>query len=97
VHWVLYNIPTEARGFSPTDLEGDGAAHMGIQGLNDFGELGYGGPCPPADAAHRYFFKLYALDEQLVLEAGASKDDVVAAMEGHVLDQAELVGTYQRS
>jgi Raf kinase inhibitor-like YbhB/YbcL family protein len=68
----------------------------GVQGINDFKKIGYGGPCPPPGDAHRYFFKLYALDAMLNLKAGARKSDVEAAMKGHILGQAELMGTYKR-
>lgn len=96
VHWVLYDIPADAAGL-PEGLPGDAElAAGGVQGENDFGRLGYGGPCPPAGAPHRYFFRLYALDTKLGLAAGASKQEVVDAMEGHVLAQGELMGTYQR-
>jgi Raf kinase inhibitor-like YbhB/YbcL family protein len=66
------------------------------QGRNDFGKIGYGGPCPPAGKPHRYFFKLYALDAKLGLKAGAIKADVERAMKGHILAQAELIGRYAR-
>jgi hypothetical protein len=68
----------------------------GVQGRNDFGNIGYGGPCPPPGRPHRYFFKLYALDIELRVKTGATKKDIVAAMQGHVLTQAEVIGTYQR-
>jgi Raf kinase inhibitor-like YbhB/YbcL family protein len=68
----------------------------GIQGRNDFGTIGYRGPCPPRGPAHHYRFKLYALDEPVALPPGASKDELLQAMQGHVLGQTELVGTYQR-
>jgi Raf kinase inhibitor-like YbhB/YbcL family protein len=68
-----------------------------LQGKNSFGELGFGGPCPPNNhGAHRYFFKIFALDQALDLPAGASKQQVLAAMEDHVLDKAEVMGRYQR-
>ncbi|BAZ67277.1 PEBP family protein [Fischerella sp. NIES-4106] len=67
----------------------------GMQGKNDFGQLGFGGPCPPS-GTHRYFFKLYALDQMLDLSPGASKADVLAAIEGHVLEAVELMGRYAR-
>jgi len=96
VHWVLYDIPP-----SVTNLpEGIGAEEsipgFGTQGSNDFGNLGYGGPCPPGGNPHRYFFRLYALDTMLELDPGAKRDEVVASMEGHILDQGELMGTYGR-
>ena len=94
VHWVLYNLPADASGLpeavAPRDLpEGTG------QGLNDWKRLGYGGPCPPI-GRHRYFFKLYALDTRLDGLNGPTKSQVLKAMEGHVLGEAELVGTYQK-
>lgn len=94
VHWVLYDIPTSARGLA----EGMTSAKL-PQGTreanNDWKRKGYGGPCPPI-GRHRYFFKLYALDTALGdLGSGATKADVERAMRGHVLEQAELVGTYQ--
>jgi Raf kinase inhibitor-like YbhB/YbcL family protein len=67
----------------------------GTQGVNDFGRIGYGGPCPPG-GTHRYYFKLYALDEVLNLKPGLSKKQVLAEMEGHVLGEARLMGTYSR-
>jgi len=93
VHWVLFNIPGDARrllGNLPPDAQlPDGS----IQGVNSFGRNDYGGPCPPS-GTHRYFFKLYALDTTLNLNESAGKDEVLTAMEGHVLAQAELMGTY---
>lgn len=95
VHWVIYNLPPAARELPeafPTDEElVDGTR----QGRTDFGRTGYGGPCPPS-GTHRYFFKLYALDAMLPLGPGASKPQVEAAMKGHVLGQAQLMGTYRR-
>lgn len=96
VHWVLYDIPPEV-GELPEDvapgqtLEG-GAAH----GVNDFEQLGWGGPCPPS-GTHRYRFTLYALDAELSLPPGATKEEVLKAMEGHVLDQQQLTGHYTRA
>jgi len=92
VHWVLYNIPATARGLS----EGMRQLPNGTrQGRNDFGELGYKGPCPPRGAPHRYFFKLYALDCKVRLRLGASKGELERAMKRHVLAKAELVGRFQ--
>jgi Raf kinase inhibitor-like YbhB/YbcL family protein len=67
------------------------------QGLNDFRRVGYGGPCPPPGGPHRYFFKLYALDTELPLQSRATKRDLLRAMSGHVLAEAQLMGTYQRA
>jgi len=95
VHWVLYNLPAEARALPkdvPPDAERpDGSRH----GQNSWRRLGYGGPCPPG-GTHRYFFKLYALDSALDLKSGASKKKLLQAMEGHILAQTELMGTYRR-
>ena len=95
VHWVLYDLPADARELPeavPADAELPGG---GRQGNNSWPRLGYGGPCPPS-GSHRYFFKLYALDTVLDLDAGASKKQVLGAMEGHVLAEAELMGVYSR-
>lgn len=95
VHWVLFNIPGDARSLTeaiPADETlPDGSSH----GQNSWRTIGYGGPCPPS-GTHRYFFKLYALDQMLELPASASKEDLLAAMEGHVLGETELMGTYAR-
>lgn len=96
VHWVLFNLPGDARSLdeaTPTNRELSSGAR---QGKNDFGNLGYGGPAPPKGKPHRYFFKLYALDTTLNLPAGATKQMVVDAMKGHVLAEGELMGKYQR-
>jgi Raf kinase inhibitor-like YbhB/YbcL family protein len=89
VHWVLYNIPADAPGLRR------GVHGLGVDGVNSWGRTGYGGPCPPG-GTHRYFFKLYALDSMLDLDAGADKAAVLGVIEGHVLGQAELMGTYSR-
>lgn len=96
VHWVLFNLPAQAReleeGVPTTETLGNGAK----QGKNDFGNIGYGGPAPPKGKAHRYFFKLDALDVALDLPSGATKAQLEAAMNGHVLAEGQLMGTYQR-
>ena len=89
VHWVVFNIDPSVTGVSASStLEG-------TQGLNGAGKSGYIGPCPP-DREHRYFFKLYALDQKLDLPRGASKTDAEAKMTGHILEQAELMGRYDK-
>lgn len=96
VHWVLYNLPAQARSLPeafPTDAQRPDGAR---QGLTDFGATGYGGPCPPS-GTHRYFFKLYALDTPLALPPRATKAQVEAAMQDHVLAHAQLMGTYRRT
>lgn len=87
-HWVAFNI--EPTGVIPADV-GD----VGTGGVNSWNQLGYGGPCPPS-GTHRYFFRILALDTTLDLEEGATKDDVLAASNGHVLGDATLMGTYGR-
>lgn len=91
VHWVLYNLPPEI-GELPEGVK----SIIGVQGKNDFGRLGYGGPCPPRGKAHRYYFKLYALDTLLDLREGATKSRLLKEMEGHILAQGEWMGRYRR-
>jgi len=95
VHWVLYDIPGTVRQLTAEIAAVSTLPNGGIQGKNDFGKFGYGGPCPPS-GTHRYFFKLYALDKKLGLEPGATKAQIVAAMDGHILAIAQLIGRYQR-
>ena len=96
VHWVLYDLPASVSELSEDIAKGQFVAGGAKQGLNDFKHLGYGGPCPPHGKPHRYFFKLYALDSLLDLKPGTTKKDLEAAMEKHILAQAQLIGTYQR-
>lgn len=86
-HWVVWNIP-------PNEAIAE-ESNPGISGLNDFGKTGYGGPCPPS-GVHRYFFRLYALDIKLDIPAGADKQTLIDAMQGHILGQGETMGLYQR-
>ncbi len=88
-HWVVWNLPADASGVD------EGIEPGGVTGKNGWGKNQYGGPCPP-DRRHRYFFKLYALDTSLDLPSSAGKKDLEQAMQGHVIEQAELVGTYDR-
>lgn len=96
VHWVLFNLPpntTElAKGMPPNATLPNGA----MQGVTDYGRNGYDGPCPPPGRAHRYFFKVFALDVKLALTPKARKSDLVKAMQGHILAQGELMGKYGR-
>ncbi len=95
VHWVLFNLPadtTELTENIPPDENLPGGTG---QGTNDFRRIGYGGPCPPG-GTHRYFFKIYALDAELDLAAGARKKDLLKAMEGHIVGQGQLIGKYKR-
>ena len=96
VHWVIYDLPAETR-ILPEGLPGLGQLTDGPrQGRNDFGEIGYGGPCPPGNSAHHYHFTLYALDAKLNLPVGATRAQVEAAIQGHILARGELIGLYQR-
>ena len=95
VHWVIYDLPPNTTKLSEGVPKQEQAA-SGTQGTNDFGKIGYSGPCPPPGKPHRYFFKLYALDGKLNLKPGARKAELETAMKGHVLAQAELVGKYGR-
>ena len=96
VHWVLYDLAANARELPEGVAKQEQLSSGARQGRNDFGKIGYGGPCPPPGKPHRYFFKLYALDVKLDLKAGATKADVERAMKGHILAQAELIGRYGR-
>lgn len=96
VHWVLYNLPTTTAGLSEGVPKSPELSNGAKQGMTDFRRIGYGGPCPPPGKPHRYFFKLYALDTVLDLKPGATKKDLLKAMEGHVLAEGQLMGTYQR-
>ena len=95
VHWVLYNLPASTRSLPEAIAAEPELADGSRHGQNSWGRLDYGGPCPPS-GTHRYFFKLYALDTSLDLPVGADKDGLLQAMEGHILSQAELMGTYAR-
>ena len=94
-HWVMFNIPAQA-GALPEHVAAKQELPDGSrQGKNDFGKVGYGGPCPPS-GTHRYRFSLYAVDTELGLPAASSKKDVEAALQGHVLETATLTGAYTR-
>ena len=95
VHWVLFNLPaniTELPENVPPERELESGA---MQGMNDFRNIGYGGPCPPG-GTHRYYFKLYALDTEIDLEPGTTKQELVTAMESHILAKGQLMGRYSR-
>jgi Raf kinase inhibitor-like YbhB/YbcL family protein len=96
IHWIIFNLPSGTRSL-PEAVPKDGNLADGVlQGKNGFGKIGYAGPCPPSGSPHRYRFTLYALDKPLGLAAGVSKEQVLAAMEGHILAQSQLIGIYQR-
>ncbi len=95
VHWLLYNLPPDLAGL-PEGVTGDALPPGTQQGLNAWRRTGYGGPCPPI-GRHRYFHKLYALDTMLSGLARPTKAQLEAAMRGHVIELAQLVGTYQKA
>lgn len=95
-HWVLFNIPASIRSL-PEGISADPVVEgLGTHGSNSWRRLGYGGPCPPQGAAHRYIFRLYALDTNLDLDPGASRNDVEKLMKGHILAEGQLLGEYGR-
>jgi Raf kinase inhibitor-like YbhB/YbcL family protein len=96
VHWVVYNIPGNSKGIAEAVSTDKKLNNGTLQGLNDFGMTGYGGPCPPR-GTHRYFFKVYALDTALTIQEDVTKDVLLASMEGHVLAEGELMGRYSRN
>lgn len=95
-HWLVFKVPAEAQKLDeklqPEPTLSDGSA----QGTNDFKRIGYSGPAPPAGKPHHYVFTLYALDDNPSIKAGATKDQLMAAMKGHILDRGRLTGTYER-
>lgn len=96
VHWVLYNLPASIvslpENTPPTEILPEGAR----QGSNSFDKIGYGGPCPPKGKAHRYFFKVYALDITLSIEGHSTKEQVLDRMQGHIVAEGQLMGLYRR-
>jgi Raf kinase inhibitor-like YbhB/YbcL family protein len=96
VHWVVFDMPATAKGLPEGTTGMKGLPAGAKQGINDFRKRDYGGPCPPS-GTHRYFFKIYALDAMLDLKEGATKADLLKAMEGHILGQGQLMGRYSRS
>jgi len=95
-HWVLFNLPADTREL-PEAVPAQSPLPSGaLQGKNDFGKTGYGGPCPPPGSPHRYQFTLYALEKPLDLKSGASKKQVLEAMQARILARSQLTGIYQR-
>lgn len=96
VHWVIFNIPNETdslpEGLAPRDTLDFGA----IQGMTDFGSVGYGGPCPPRGSVHHYHFKLYGLDKMLEADKNITKDELLKKMEAHIVAKGEIVGLFKR-
>ena len=89
-HWLVWNIKPET-----LEIMEDSVPEAAVQGVNDFKEIGYGGPCPPS-GTHRYIFRLYALDATLNLNEGADRGELEEALEEHILDSTELVGLYTK-
>jgi hypothetical protein len=94
-HWILFNIPRYTTHLSEWIMEREEIDDGTKQGFNDFGTIGYRGPCPPG-GTHRYYFKVYALDTVIQLPAKINKEDLLKAMEGHILDEGHLMGRYTR-
>lgn len=101
VHWIVYNLPPDVDTLpAGVDVSTyfDGRDPQPLEGVNDFGDFGYGGPCPPpGHGTHRYVIRLYALDTVLDLADGATKSQLTDAMQGHILAEANLIGTFERS
>ena len=95
-HWVVFNIPTGILGLAEAQPKGDQLAVGGVHGKNSWGKKEYGGPCPPSGSPHTYRFFLYAVDTTLDLSAGASKQRVLEAIDGHIVAESMLTGTYER-
>ena len=96
VRWVIYDIPANVTELSEGVPKEEVLSNGAKQGRNDFRKIGYGGPCPPPGGPHRYFFKLYALDTVLNLEPGMIKKSLLKAIEGHVLEEAQIIGKFKR-
>jgi Raf kinase inhibitor-like YbhB/YbcL family protein len=96
VHWVLYDLPADMRELPQAVRKAEQLPNGSRQGTNDFGEIGYDGPCPPGHSSHHYVFDLYALDTKLNLSPGATRKQVNDAMKGHILARGQLIGLYQR-
>jgi Raf kinase inhibitor-like YbhB/YbcL family protein len=95
VHWVVYDLPANATQLTENIGQAKTLGSGGKQGTNDFKRIGYGGPCPPS-GTHRYFFKLYAVDIETSLPPGATNDELLKTIEGHVVAQGEIIGKYKR-
>jgi Raf kinase inhibitor-like YbhB/YbcL family protein len=95
-HWLAYDIPADTHALPEGASTPSERLGHGTEGINGFGKIGYGGPCPPAGKPHHYVFRVYALDTKLDLPDGQGKDQVLAAIKGHVLAEGEIVGLYAR-
>lgn len=95
-HWIIFNLPANVHELGEGIPTQERLENGALQGKNDFGRIGYGGPCPPRGPAHRYRFTIYALDKPLDLEPGVSKKQLIDAVKGHILAQGQLISIYQR-
>ena len=95
VHWLIFNIPASRKGLPESVPKAKILPDGSKQGVSDFRTIGYGGPCPPG-GTHRYYFKVYALDCELPLDAEATKSKLLKAMDGHILAEGQLMGKYKR-
>jgi Raf kinase inhibitor-like YbhB/YbcL family protein len=96
VHWVIYGISSNVNELPEGIAKEKTIEGIGIQGKNSFRKIGYGGPCPPGRKAHRYFFKLYALDIALDLKPGIKKKELMNKIKDHIIEKAELMGRYKK-
>lgn len=94
-HWIVYNIPSRINTLLENSTPAKNVPDEVLMGTNDFGRIGYGGPCPPS-GTHRYFFRIYGLSTAVHLDSGATLKDVMKKMEGHIIARGELMGKYQR-
>lgn len=95
-HWILFNLPAGAGELAEAVPRQGQLANQALQGTNDFGKIGYNGPCPPPDRLHHYRFVIYALDSPVELEAGALREQILNSIQGHILARGQLTATYQR-
>ncbi len=96
VHWVLFDMEPTLKGLPEGIIKEISTTGVGVQGVSDFGKIGYGGPCPPEGKTHHYYFRLYALDTRLSIQPGITRSEVDDAMKGHILATGQLIGTYGR-
>lgn len=96
IHWVVYDIPASVHGLNESVIPQAVLKEGGKHGTSSFKSLGYGGPAPPPGKVHHYYFKLYALDSELGIKPGATKQQVLDGMKGHILAEAQIIGTYSR-
>ena len=95
-HWIVYNISSKITSLPEKVEKVERLGNEILQGLNSFGKIGYNGPCPPHGSKHRYYFRIYALDCYIDLPPGATREEILKAIEGHVIGEAELLGYYKR-